>query len=53
MKIRISIDDLRKGKYCPTNNGDLTDLSSQELSEDQTRAIVQFLYEIMIRSEAV
>lgn len=53
MKIKISVDDLRKGKYRPTNEDVITELSSQALSKEQTQAIAQFLYEVLIRSKEV
>lgn len=53
MKIKISVDDLRKGKYRPTNENDMAELSSRALSKEQTQAIAQFLYEVLIRSKDV
>ena len=47
MKIRISIDDLRKGKFNPSHENDMAELSSRSLSNDQVRAIAQFLYDVL------
>ena len=53
MKIKISIDDLRKGKYRLTNEKDAAELSSNAISKDQAQTIAQFLYEALIRSKDV
>ena len=51
MKIRISIDDLRKGKFNPMNENDMAELSSHTMSNDQARAIALFLYDVLERSK--
>ena len=51
MKIRISIDDLRKGKFNPSIENNMAELCSRTISNDQARAIAQFLYEVLERSK--
>ena len=51
MKVRISISDLKRGKFCPDDEKDRTQLFNRTLSKDQVRSIAQFLYEVLERSK--
>lgn len=51
MKIRISIEDLRKGKFNPSKENDMAELSNHVISNDQAQAIAQFLYDVLERSK--
>ena len=53
MKIKITMDDLRKGKYRQLSENETAELSRHTLSKEQMQSMAQFLYEIMIRSKEV